>query len=147
MRCSSLSKERQQPTSVRATQKCFGQNVGLTHESNLYVSLAKSQIPLKAAFVRTQGNQQRRKGAKKKEQTNFSRNDRNKFYLSRSVKTWGVLSDEVFLGFLVAVADRRQRQRQSLRGHLLADAGEAGVRLGRAELRDQLWTAEGALQG
>lgn len=46
--------------------------------------------------------------------------------------------------FVIAVADRRQRQ--SLWGHLLTDAGEAGVRLGRAELWDRLWTAEGALQ-
>lgn len=46
--------------------------------------------------------------------------------------------------FLIAVADRRQRQ--SLWGHLLTDAGEAGVRLGRAELWNQLWIAEGALQ-
>ena len=38
--------------------------------------------------------------------------------------------------YLVAVADWGQRQ--SLWGHLLTDAGEAGVRLGWAELRDRL---------
>lgn len=42
------------------------------------------------------------------------------------------------------VADRGQGQ--SLWGDLLADAGEAGVRLGRAELRDELRAAESALQ-
>lgn len=46
--------------------------------------------------------------------------------------------------FITAVADRGQRQ--SLRRHLLAHAGEAGVRLRWAELREQLWVAEGTLQ-
>lgn len=45
---------------------------------------------------------------------------------------------------VIAVADRRQRQ--SLWGHLHTDAGEAGVWLGWAELREHLRAAEGALQ-
>lgn len=45
---------------------------------------------------------------------------------------------------LVAVADRRPRQ--PLRRRVRTRAGEASVRLGRAELREHLRAAEGALQ-
>lgn len=45
---------------------------------------------------------------------------------------------------LVAVADRRPRQ--PLWGGLHADSGEASVWLRRAELREHMRAAEGALQ-
>lgn len=94
--------------------------------------------------------QERRKEAKNKK-TPFSKEWGKGYKFSNLHETWRELNSTRITPtlcqhsvFVIAVADRRQRQ--SLWGHLLADAGEASVRLGRPELWNQLWAAEGTLQ-